>query len=84
LSFVFALRDVNPQVKFLFLDRTKGYEPIYKAFPNLPTVKEFWLIAPGLVQPDFPNLAQVGKNKCSLVPDRHYRLGIPYQGYKCE
>jgi uncharacterized membrane protein len=83
LSFVFALRDVNPQVKFLFLDRTKGYEPIYKVLPNLPTVKEFWLIAPGLVQPDFPNLAQVGKSKCSLVPDRHYRLGIPYQGYKC-
>jgi uncharacterized membrane protein len=84
LSFVFALRDVNPQVKILFLDRTKGYEPIYKVLPNLPTVKEFWLIAPGLVQPDFPNLAQVGKSKCSLVPDRHYRLGIPYQGYKCE
>ncbi len=84
LSFIFALRDVNPQVKFVFLDRTKGYEPIYKVFPNLPTVKEFWLIAPGLVQPDFPNLAQVGTNKCSLVPDRHYRLGIPYQGYQCE
>jgi hypothetical protein len=83
LSFVFALRDVNPQVKFLFLDRTKGYEPIYKVFPNLPTVQEFWLIAPGLVQPDFPNLAQVGKTKCSLVPDRHHRIGIPYQGYKC-
>lgn len=83
LSFVFALRDVNPQIKFLFVDRTKGYEPIYKVFPDLPTVEEFWLIAPGLVQPDFPNLAQVGKNKCSLVPDRHYRLGIPYQGYQC-
>jgi uncharacterized membrane protein len=84
LSFVFALRDVNPQIKFLFADRTQGYEPIYKIFPNLPTVDEFWLIGPGLLQKDFPNLAQVGQHRCSLVPDRHYRLGIPYQGYKCE
>ncbi|NJN48815.1 MAG: hypothetical protein HC805_02215 [Alkalinema sp. RL_2_19] len=83
-SFVLALRDINPQIQFLFLDRSKGYEPIFKAFPNLTSVNNFWLIAPGLRQPDFPNLAQVGQGKCSRVADRYHRLGIPYQGYKCE
>lgn len=82
LSFILALRDVNPQIKFLFLDRHQGYEPIFKAFPNLPTVDDFWFIAPGLRQADFPKLTEVGQKKCRS--DRYYRIGIPYQAYKCQ
>ncbi|MBE9030312.1 hypothetical protein IQ266_11270 [filamentous cyanobacterium LEGE 11480] len=84
MGFVLALRDVNPQVKFLFLNRVKGYEPVMKIFPSLPNVDDFWLIGPGLRQKDFPNLAQVGKRRCSRQADRYHRLGLPYQGYKCE
>jgi uncharacterized membrane protein len=84
LSFALALREVNPQALFLFLHRSPGYAPIIQTLRNLPTVDNFWLIGPGLRQRDFPHLVQVGKNRCSRLPERYYRIGIPYQGYKCE
>jgi uncharacterized membrane protein len=84
LSFVLALKELEPRTKFLFLDRATGYESIFKIFPKLATADNFWLIAPGLRQRDFPNLTEVGKRKCRLIPDRFHRIGIPYQGYQCE
>jgi uncharacterized membrane protein len=87
LSFVLALRtEHRPEqsVKFVFLDRSRGYDAIFSQFSTLPSVDEFWLIAPGLRQKDFPNLTLVGQRNCGLVSDRYYRLGIPYQGYACQ
>ncbi|MFM2430738.1 MAG: hypothetical protein RLZZ511_1951 [Cyanobacteriota bacterium] len=83
MSFVLALREVEPRTKFLFLDRSTGYESIFKIFPKLVTNENFWLIGPGLRQRDFPNLTEVGNRQCRRMPEQYYRIGIPYQGYQC-
>jgi uncharacterized membrane protein len=83
-SFTLALKTVNPAIKFTFLDRSSGYDAVFKNLPNLPNSLNFWLIAPGLRQRDFPPLLSVGQKRCTLMPDRYFRLGIPYQGYKCQ
>jgi uncharacterized membrane protein len=87
LSFALALRtEHRPEqsVKFIFLDRSSGYDKVFPQFSTLPSVDEFWLIAPGLRRKEFPNLTLVGQRNCGLVSDRYYRLGIPYQGYACQ
>jgi hypothetical protein len=84
LSFVLALQEINPAVKFAFLNRSTGYDRVIQQFPNLPNVSNFWLIAPGMRQRDFPNLTMVGQRTCRLRADRYYRVGIPYQGYECQ
>jgi uncharacterized membrane protein len=83
LSFVMAMQDVNPQIKFAFLSRSPNYGELFVKLAQMPTSKEFWLIGPGMLQADFPKTLQVGQKRCALVPDRHYRDGIPYQGYRC-
>jgi hypothetical protein len=82
-SFTLALKAANPAIKFAFLDRASGYDRLFKNLSNLPNSQNFWLIAPGLRQRDFPVLLQVGQKRCALMPDRYFRLGIPYQGYEC-
>jgi uncharacterized membrane protein len=87
LSFALALRtEHRPEqsVKFVFLDRSSGYDAVFPEFSTLPSVDEFWLIAPGLRQKEFPNLTLVGQRRCGLDPQRYHRLGVPYQGYTCQ
>jgi hypothetical protein len=86
LSFALALRTEHrpdQSIKFVFLDRSSGYEAVFPEFSTLPSVDEFWLIAPGLRQKEFPNLTLVGQRRCGLDPQRYHRLGVPYQGYTC-
>jgi uncharacterized membrane protein len=84
MSFVLALRQVDSRVKFAFLNTSTGYDRVIEQFPTLPNTNDFWLIAPGLRQQDFPNLTMVGSKTCRALSDRYYRIGIPYQGYRCQ
>jgi hypothetical protein len=83
LSFVLAMQDVNPRIKFAFLPRLPSYRELFTQLAEMPTSDEFWLIGPGMLQSDFPKLLQVGRTQCQLARNRHYRDGIPYQGYRC-
>lgn len=48
----------------------------------------FWIVAPGLKQKEFPPTLDMlhsagGAIGCAIDRDRFYRLGIPYQLYRC-
>lgn len=99
LSFALSIRDygvahpeANPTSQFVFLDRRQGYDPVWagmsKLKPIAPSALDLWLIAPGLRQKDFQaeifltDVAGTAKT-CTRDPDHYYRLGIPYQRYRC-
>jgi len=43
-----------------------------------------WIIAPGLRQRDYPShLALSSQATCTLDPKNFYRIGVPYQLYRC-
>ncbi len=99
LSFALTIRDygvahpeANPTSQFIFLDRKQGYDPVWagmsKLKPMAQSALDLWLIAPGLRQKDFQaeisltDVAGAAKT-CTRDPDHYYRLGIPYQRYRC-
>lgn len=99
LSFALAIRDygvshpkANPTSQFIFLDRKQGYDPVWaqmsKLKPMAQSALDLWLIAPGLRQKEFQaevsltTVAGAAKT-CTRDPDHYYRLGIPYQRYRC-
>jgi len=43
-----------------------------------------WIVAPGLLKRDFePQLKFNPNTTCYIDPSQHYRIGIPYQLYRC-
>ncbi|NET30419.1 MAG: hypothetical protein F6K19_00185 [Cyanothece sp. SIO1E1] len=58
--------------------------------PNQPL--NLWIVGPGLRRREFPNQLSIAKSShaaspgtlCDRVPEHYYRLGIPYQLYRCE
>jgi uncharacterized membrane protein len=101
LSFALALHDQSATQSnkklddyFAFLARSQGYQQIWKALANLKTPLatplNFWLVAPGLRQVDYPTQLSLSTAKsskpasCILDPANYYRLGVPYQMYRCE
>jgi uncharacterized membrane protein len=99
LSFSLAVRDygiahpdANRDSSFVFLDRRKGYDSIWTEMAKLRPIPQsaldLWFIAPGLRQKDFRSEVALtdatGAAKiCTRDPDHYYRLGIPYQRYRC-
>ena len=87
LSFALALRENDPKTKFAFLTRSQGYGQVWE---NLKTPKisdsspqNLWIIAPGLRGKDFPQQLSLSRSVCNRDPNQYYRLGVPYQGYRC-
>ncbi len=95
LSFALALQnspDRKPEDYFALLSRSQGYEQFWQTLRQLPHPFSFpldlWVIAPGLRRTNYPpqlSLADRGGNptNCSIDPTQYYRLGVPYQLYRC-
>jgi len=76
--------------------RAQGTPTIAQVWQNLATLKQplhaplnLWLVVPGLKQVAYPPqlslLQQSGMSiGCNVDRDRFYRLGIPYQLYRCQ
>ena len=50
---------------------------------------DFWMIAPGLRRNDYPVTLSLRQSSgavlgCAAARDRYYRLGVPYQLYRCD
>ncbi|MEB3292829.1 MAG: glycosyltransferase family 39 protein [Synechococcales bacterium] len=71
-------------VQFSFLSRQPGYDRLWQQLTQLPARDWLWLIAPDLRQRDFPQQIQISQHNCQRDPQRYYRIGIPYQGYRCQ
>ncbi|MBE9041213.1 hypothetical protein IQ235_10525, partial [Oscillatoriales cyanobacterium LEGE 11467] len=78
-----------PNVKFAFLDRSTGYDAVWQSLSQLQPLPEppfnLWVVGPGLQQAAYPaSIAIVSSDsQCDRDLDRYYRLGIPYQLYRC-
>ncbi|OUC15522.1 MAG: hypothetical protein B0A82_06140 [Alkalinema sp. CACIAM 70d] len=74
--------------KFAFLNSSQGYPQLWKKLTQLPTADILWIIAPGLRRSDFPETLSLGSpanpQPCQRDPQRYDRIGIPYQGYRCD
>ncbi|WP_228062111.1 glycosyltransferase family 39 protein, partial [Coleofasciculus sp. LEGE 07081] len=95
LSFALALdqghgdsRLKNADTFFAFLNREQGYQPLWQKLSELQIAPvprlNLWVVAPGLKRRDYPQqLAIASQQTCTLDPTQHYRIGIPYQLYRC-
>jgi uncharacterized membrane protein len=95
LSFALAIDELNPSIprettnaSFAFLNTKLGYEPVWQNLSKLPVLQlprlNLWVVAPGLKRKDYPpQLILTNQTRCTLDPNRHHRIGIPYQLYRC-
>ncbi|AFZ28157.1 hypothetical protein Cylst_6191 [Cylindrospermum stagnale PCC 7417] len=73
LAFLQASPDFYPVIKKLSPQSTSGISQL-----NL------WFVGPGMRQRDYPpQLAFASQTTCTIDPTQHYRIGIPYQLYRC-
>lgn len=70
---------------FYFADRSNGYNKVWQKLSQLSVSSEnLWVVAPGLKRVDYPPMLELGKNNtCQIDPEQYYRIGVPYQLYRC-
>ncbi|BAZ51079.1 hypothetical protein NIES4103_37020 [Nostoc sp. NIES-4103] len=73
---------------FAVLQRSPDLSTFWKQFSELspPTTSQLnlWIVAPGLRKRDYPpQVALAGQITCTIDPQHHYRIGVPYQLYRC-
>jgi uncharacterized membrane protein len=71
-----------------FYERSPNYLSVLQSLSQLspPTTSQLnlWLVIPGLKPQDYPpQIPLSGGTNCTIDPKKHYRIGIPYQLYRC-
>ncbi|MFB2937779.1 glycosyltransferase family 39 protein [Aerosakkonemataceae cyanobacterium BLCC-F154] len=74
--------------KFAFLSATSGYQTVWESLAKLPKAAKLplnlWVVAPGLKRDNYPEkLAISPQTNCTKDAAAYYRIGVPYQKYKC-
>jgi uncharacterized membrane protein len=93
VSFALAI-DQLPQrsnTSFVFLNPVESpvyYESVWKKLSRLSALSvprlNLWVVAPGLRRREYPKqLAIANQTLCTIDPSQHYRIGVPYQLYRC-
>lgn len=95
LSFALQLEREWPprptEPHFAFIAQKDGYGRVWQQLAQipqpLPPPLNLWVIAPGLKRIGYPpqlSLNQMNRSPvCTIDPSQHYRIGIPYQLYRC-
>ncbi len=91
LSFVLELDKIRggnlPETSWAFMSRSPSYQSVWENLAKIselpPSAVNLWMMAPGLRQRDYPPQLGLGDRPCNLDPSQYYRLGIPYQLYRC-
>ena len=94
LSFALAIDQAkqndnqSPRPSFLFLHPEHFYESVWQKLSKLQTSPlprlNLWVVAPGLKRRQYPKqLSLANHTSCTIDPSEHYRIGIPYQLYRC-
>ena len=92
-------QDVNPnksdfsseqdaRTTFAFLNQISGFESVFEKLSQLPNQNisqlNLWILAPGRLRRDYPEQIKVSQSlSCNIDINQHYRIGIPYQLYRC-
>lgn len=97
LSFALGIDKYQPKLcqnnsetcpKFAFLSATSGYQTVWESLAKLPKPSKIplnlWVVAPGLKRDSYPEkLAISAQTNCTKDATAYYRIGVPYQMYKC-
>ncbi|MCT7967475.1 glycosyltransferase family 39 protein [Laspinema sp. D1] len=91
LSFALELDKIRPrnlpETGWAFMTRSPSYQSVWENLGSVsglpPSAVNLWIIAPGLRQREYPPQLRLGDRLCNLDPSQYYRLGIPYQLYRC-
>jgi uncharacterized membrane protein len=89
LSFALALKQVRQDsADFVFLDQHPDFSSVWQKLSQLPppiTPKlNLWVVGPGILLHDYPQQIVLSRSiNCNIDPKYHYRIGIPYQLYRC-
>ncbi|MCT7995777.1 glycosyltransferase family 39 protein [Laspinema olomoucense] len=91
LSFALELDKIRggnlPETGWAFMTRSPSYQSVWEklgSVSGLPSsAVNLWIVAPGLRQREYPPQLGLGDRLCNLDPSQYYRLGIPYQLYRC-
>jgi len=74
----------NQATFFAFVDSYPDYKLVWKKVSQMSvSPQNLWVVAPGLRQKDYPAHIDLAQNICQLDPNQYYRIGIPYQLYRC-
>lgn len=87
LSYGLALSQLRTHPGELVMVRfTDEFGGIWQTLTTLPVAPAYlWAIAPGYLDDSFPTSVQLqGGQTCELEPGQFFRLGFPYQRYRCE
>ncbi len=72
-----------------FLPRYPNAPAFWNKLDQIPTPAKsqinLWLVGPGMRKLDYPQQVGLsGDSVCTIDPTQHYRIGIPYQLYRCK
>lgn len=75
--------------KFAFLNHADSWEAIFDKLSELPNQNisqlNLWIFAPGRRKRNYPDNLKVSQLlSCNIDKNQHYRIGIPYQLYRCK
>ncbi|RCJ27062.1 hypothetical protein A6770_02560 [Nostoc minutum NIES-26] len=73
---------------FAVLQKSPDLSAFWKQFSQLPapvtSKHNLWIVGPGLRRRDYPQQLELsGHTTCNIDPAQHYRIGVPYQLYRC-
>ncbi|WP_460205294.1 glycosyltransferase family 39 protein [Scytonema sp. NUACC21] len=79
---------IPPFSNFAFFKQSPDFTSVWQKLSQLPapTVPQLdlWVIGPGRKRKDYPpKLAFSSQMICAIDLQQHYRIGIPYQLYRC-
>lgn len=91
LSFGLALQQIKSNsltpYNLAFFDKKPNFQAVIDKLAQLPTQKaplNLWVVASGLRKRDFPEQINVSSQlRCNKDEKQYYRIGIPYQLYRC-
>ena len=88
LSFALELQKVRESAQFVFFKKEPNIVSIREKISRLPPLTtpklNLWIVGPGVVREEFiPKIAYSPQNTCIIDPKQYYRLGVPYQMYRC-
>ncbi len=73
---------------FAFLNQSSGFESVFEKLSQIPNQNSqlnLWILAPGRLLRDYPKQINVSQTlSCDIDTNQHYRIGIPYQLYRCK
>ncbi|MEA5583381.1 glycosyltransferase family 39 protein [Nodularia harveyana UHCC-0300] len=93
LSFALELEKVRNQTNgsdsLAFLNRSPKSPDFWNRLDEMPisvtSQMNLWIVGPGMRRKEYPQeVGLSGESICTIDSSQHYRIGVPYQLYRCQ